>query len=198
MFNQQHVSSFDKNVIYDDEKRKIQTFHLNQSASMMTDDSKTFNPITLPPPETVSYTSNLNLNYSNNNLLTSQDENVMLNTVYQKSASCVISTSTTSVKNINDENSDKISYNSFETNVNVAQSFENKCHTNLLEPLTQSLNNNQHLKSKVKKSSMILNIFKYIFRTGSYFYVITEIQLVTACFLQKFYYLMPFYTMKIP
>jgi len=155
MFNQQHVSPFD------DEKRKTQTFHLNQSALMMSENSKTFNPISLPPPpETVSYTSNLNLNYSNNNLLTSQNENILLNTVYQKSANCVISTSTTSVKNINDENSDKISYNSFETNVNVAQSFENKCHTNLLEPLTQSLNNNQHLKSKAKKSSMLLNIFK--------------------------------------
>jgi len=163
MFNQQHVSPFD------DEKRKTQTFHLNQSASMMSENSKTFSPISLPPPpETVSYTSNINLNYSNNNLLTSQNENILLNTVnqttncvsYQKSANCVISTATTAVKNINDENGDKISYNSFEANVNVVQSFENKCHTNLLEPLTQSLNNNQHLKSKAKKSSMLLNIFK--------------------------------------
>ena len=171
VFNEQQVSNFIKNgnQLLESEKTIDQSFQSNQSVLMLTEKYKNFNSIISSPRETiVSYSSNLNTNYPNN-LLTSQNENVIMNTIsqtncvsYQKTANCAISTSSLLVKNINDENSDAISnYNLLETNMSMNQTLENKCCTNSLESLSQPLNN-LNIKTKAKKSSMQkLNIFCY-------------------------------------
>lgn len=152
MFNEQKLSHFDKNGIQScgDVKIKAQTFYSNQSGQMLAEKYKNFDLITTPPTEqNIPYSSSLNPSYPSN-LLTSQNENVMLNSPshanclpHQKSSNCSISNSSVLVKNINDENNAATTYHLFETNIrtNSSESFS--------QPLTSP-----HLKTKQKKSKI--------------------------------------------